>query len=435
IVRDHAQAHPTLHPGIPAIATTIQSVASFEHANATFHSRSPLMAASEGALLLMSSSFGALCGAVRNRNLLHTHLAQFCLVARGVEPCVTSHQLRNTPELLFVFLHRRHQEVGIIGPLGEHLVMGDDLILRFLNLDHLPELGRLARFPLADHFRARFKYTHQFPRYMDVSTQHASSALPDHLSHARQHGFQIFPQPLQNQFLLVVFSAFQTAVRGVVNVSFHHRRIHPQPLPSRNLFLLGYGHQSLMNLLDHIWAEGLQQPSQGLRIRNFLCSDPRKLPVDDIGPHLTLGLLKAPVPHVLQYRQPQRNLGGRLLPPTATALRPSSPLGFVNGVQQLLVVQHLVGLLHPLFPPPRRFFGKPSLPHRPLVESQFNHRRASVWPSAFCPSSCDATARGSLRPSHRPAPKILSTPRALGARPRRAWPAHTTRGSSLRSDR
>src|SRR5947199_2637077 len=133
----------------------------------------------------MSSSFGALCGAVRNRNLLHTHLAQFCLVARGVEPCVTSHQLRNTPELLFVLLHRRHQEVGIIGPLGEHLVMGDDLILRFLNLDHLPELGRLARFPLADHFRARFKYTHQFPRYMDVSTQHASSALPDHLSHAR----------------------------------------------------------------------------------------------------------------------------------------------------------------------------------------------------------------------------------------------------------
>src|SRR5438094_4171987 len=348
----------------------------------------------------MSSSFGALCGAVRNRNLLHTHLAQFCLVARGVEPCVTSHQLRNTPELLFVFLHRRHQEVGIIGPLGEHLVMGDDLILRFLNLDHLPELGRLARFPLADHFRARFKYTHQFPRYMDVSTQHASSALPDHLSHARQHGFQIFPQPLQNQFLLVVFSAFHTAgdllpealrlvdylasrgqqlsvalfqpflnlrplaaagpcnlhhpmpdrahavaqlrsrsprqlrdllhrarqyscaiahltaVRGVVDLSFHHRRIHPQPLPSRNLFLLGYGHQSLMNLLDHIWAEGLQQPSQGLRIRNFLCSDPRKLLVDDIVPHLTLGLLKATVPHVLQYSQTHRNLGGRLLPPT-----------------------------------------------------------------------------------------------------------------------
>src|SRR5256884_6119045 len=177
-----------------------------------------------------------------------------------------------------------------------------------------------------------------------------------------------------------------------------------------------------MNLLDHIWAEGLQQPSQGLRIRNFLCSDPRKLPVDDIGPHLTLGLLKAPVPHVLQYRQPQRNLGGRLLPPTATALRPSSPLGFVNGVQQLLVVQHLVGLLHPLFPPPRRFFGKPSLPHRPLVESQFNHRRAPGWPSAFFPSSCDATARGSLRPSHRPAPKNLSTPPALCARPPPAWP-------------
>src|SRR5436309_12761199 len=89
--------------------------------------------------------------------------------------------------------------------------MGDDLILRFLNLDHLPELGRLARFPPADHFRARFKYTHQFPRYIDVSTQHASSASPDHLSHARQHGLQISPQPLQHQSLLVVSIASHTA--------------------------------------------------------------------------------------------------------------------------------------------------------------------------------------------------------------------------------
>src|SRR5207249_5462804 len=119
----------------------------------------------------------------------------------------------------------------------------------------------------------------------------------------------------------------------------------------------------------------------GLRIRNFLCSDPRKLPVDDIGPHLTLGLLKAPVPHVLQYRQPQRNLGGRLLPPTATALRPSSPLGFVNGVQQLLVVQHLVGLLHPLFPPPRRFFGKPSLDRK---STRLNSSHVSISYAVFC---------------------------------------------------
>src|SRR2546430_8356841 len=71
LTANHAQAHPTPHPGMPSIPTTSQSVASFEHANATFHSRSPLLASSEGALLLMSSSFGALCGAVRNRNLLH----------------------------------------------------------------------------------------------------------------------------------------------------------------------------------------------------------------------------------------------------------------------------------------------------------------------------------------------------------------------------
>src|SRR5207344_2406987 len=142
-----------------------------------------LLASAEGSFLLMSSSLGTLRGAVRNRDLPHAHLLQLGLVTRRVEPCVTGHQLWNTPELLFMLLHCRHQQIRVIGPLLEHLIVSNDLVLRFLNLNHLSKLGRLARFPLSDHFRARLKYTHQFPRYMDVSTQHASPALPHHLLH------------------------------------------------------------------------------------------------------------------------------------------------------------------------------------------------------------------------------------------------------------
>jgi hypothetical protein len=139
----------------------------FEYADATFGPGSLLLTFAEGSLLLMSSSFRTLRGAVRNRDLLHAPILQFGLVSRRVEPCVAGHQLWNTPELLFMLLHCRHQQVRIMGPLLEHLIVGYDLVLRFLNLDHLSKLGRLARFPLSDHFRARLKYTHQFPRYVD----------------------------------------------------------------------------------------------------------------------------------------------------------------------------------------------------------------------------------------------------------------------------
>jgi hypothetical protein len=143
------------------------------------------------------SSFGTLRGAVRNRDLPHAHHLQFGFVVRRVEPCVASYQLWNTPELLFMLVHCRHPQVRIRRPLLEHFVVGDDLVLRFLNLNHLPKLGRLTRFPLADHFRTRLKHTHQFPRYMDVSTPSTRAldfgslvsalTLMKLLDHARTH--------------------------------------------------------------------------------------------------------------------------------------------------------------------------------------------------------------------------------------------------------
>src|SRR6266851_8490587 len=115
--------------------------------------------------------------------------------------------------------------------------------------------------------------------------------------------------------------------------------------------------------------------------------------------------------------------------PTSTAVRSPLSLGFIDRVQQLGVVQHLVSVLHPGLPPPGRFFRKPSLPQHPLLAPPFNHRLSSVssLPSAF--SCCAATAPDSPRPERRPLPKTLSTPPAPGAPLRRAWPAHIKPGS------
>jgi len=60
--------------------------------------------------------------------------------------------------------HRRKQQVPITRPLVIPFVVGDDLVLRFLQLDQLAELVGLARLSFAYDFRVRFEQTDQFVR-------------------------------------------------------------------------------------------------------------------------------------------------------------------------------------------------------------------------------------------------------------------------------
>jgi|SRR5437870_3015368 len=124
IVCDDAQAHPPLHASVSPITTAIQSMAPFEHADATFCSGSPPLASAEGALLLAPSSFGTLRGAVRNRDLPHGHLLQFGFIVRGVERCVASYQLWHTSELLFMLVHCWHQQLRVRRPAYRTLRSG-----------------------------------------------------------------------------------------------------------------------------------------------------------------------------------------------------------------------------------------------------------------------------------------------------------------------
>ena len=42
-IRDNPQPHPTLHPRRPLIETAVQTMAAFEHTDATLPSRAPLL--------------------------------------------------------------------------------------------------------------------------------------------------------------------------------------------------------------------------------------------------------------------------------------------------------------------------------------------------------------------------------------------------------
>src|SRR5579872_2087029 len=75
--------------------------------------------------------------------------------------------------------------------LGKHIVMGDDLVLGFLNLDQLTKLIRFARLTLANDLRVFLEQTEQLVGELRDALQHAGSGLLDHLAQASSHRLQL----------------------------------------------------------------------------------------------------------------------------------------------------------------------------------------------------------------------------------------------------
>jgi hypothetical protein len=59
---------------------------------------------------------------------------------------------------LLMQAHRSQQQGRVGRPLPAHRIVGNNLILGFLNLHQFAELGRLAHFALADDFRRGFEH-------------------------------------------------------------------------------------------------------------------------------------------------------------------------------------------------------------------------------------------------------------------------------------
>ena len=103
-----------------------------------------MLSLTEPSLLLYAPTFGALGRSIGNADTFDTHLASPRLRSLGgVEAGIGGDQMRHTAQLLLMHLDGFDQQCRVGGPLITNFIVGDDLILRFLDLDQSAELGRL----------------------------------------------------------------------------------------------------------------------------------------------------------------------------------------------------------------------------------------------------------------------------------------------------
>src|SRR6185369_7209047 len=201
IVRDHTESYPALHSFVAFIEAATASVPPFENADAALTPGPPLLSLLEPALSLFAFTFGAFGRAAWDTYSRHTLFIGGCLVLSRVKCCIPGHQARSASQLLLMCFDSGDYQIRIAGALLIYLVIGNDLILGFLNLDHLAKLGWLAGFPLANDFGGRLEKAGQFLGDMRVAAEDPLFGLPDYLLDARHHDIQLFTQAFQSRFL------------------------------------------------------------------------------------------------------------------------------------------------------------------------------------------------------------------------------------------
>ncbi len=100
-----------------------------------------------------------------------------------------------------MLFNRRDQQGRIRRPFVIHLEGDDDLVFRLLNLDHLAELGGLARFSFADDFGGVFKQTDDLTGRVGDTVDDPGARLAHHLLHTGKHRVDLFFHALQGRLL------------------------------------------------------------------------------------------------------------------------------------------------------------------------------------------------------------------------------------------
>src|SRR5947209_1337547 len=164
IVGQHAQSDPALHSLATAIQTAPQSVPPLHHADTSFAACAPTLRLLEPATPFHLFALRTTCVAVRYRDPFHTLLLYGPLLRLRIVTGIRCYQSQQASYLAFVRLHGAQQQIAIARPLVEHFIMCDDLILGFLHLHQLAELGGLAGLTLADNLAVRLEQTDDLVR-------------------------------------------------------------------------------------------------------------------------------------------------------------------------------------------------------------------------------------------------------------------------------
>src|SRR5262245_29083925 len=143
----------TLHSIVPGIPASVETMPTLAYADAPLAPGAPSLAAAEAARLL-ALAIGALGGVIGNADTFDASGMRRDLVLGGVEAGISREQVRYPSQHCRVPLNRWDQPVRIIRPLGIHVIVNDDLVLRLLQLHELAKLSRHGRFAFADHHRS-----------------------------------------------------------------------------------------------------------------------------------------------------------------------------------------------------------------------------------------------------------------------------------------
>src|SRR5512143_2177250 len=112
-----------------------------------------------------------------------------------------------------------------------------------------------------------------------------------------------------------------------------------------------------MDLLDRVSPERHTPSSHRFGIWHLVRAHMREVAIDEVGANLAFQNLVAPIAYVLEDQKPQYSLGRNTLPPPTAALGMTLRQCLIYRADNLLVRQHVIGMLHPGFAKVAHFPG------------------------------------------------------------------------------
>jgi hypothetical protein len=129
IIGDDPKPDPALHSIAAGISAPVEAMPSLAHTDASLAPGAPSLPAAQPALFLLAPAVGAFGGATGNADSFDASGLCRELILGRVETGVSGEQVRYTSQLCRVLLDRRDQQIRIIGSLGIHLIVDDDLVV------------------------------------------------------------------------------------------------------------------------------------------------------------------------------------------------------------------------------------------------------------------------------------------------------------------
>jgi hypothetical protein len=130
------------------IATARQSVAPLDHTDPPFTSRAPRLGSFEPALFFPAASLLTVRVPIGERNIFHSHGLCLFFVRPRIKARVGCNPSWNSTQFAPMGFDRRQQQALIAGPLFEHFIVSDDLVLVSWSATTLPNSFGLDAFPL-----------------------------------------------------------------------------------------------------------------------------------------------------------------------------------------------------------------------------------------------------------------------------------------------